>query len=155
MSKVTRRTVCAGLMAAPAAMTIATVPGLSEGSVTATTKAAAPDLIARVIETLAQHDGVSAETMLSPLRTRDAVTARRKALYLAYRMSGKSLPEIGRRFGGRDHTTVLHAVRTVETRADADTRFHAELLYLAGRIDPQGAEKIALSEARMPRYRGA
>lgn len=152
MTKITRRTVCAGLAAAPAAMTIAALPGLSEGSVTATTKAAAPDLIARVIETVAQHDGVSAETMLSPLRTREAVTARRKALYLAYRMSGKSLPEIGRRFGGRDHTTVLHAVRTTETRASADQVFQTELTYLARSADPDADALIARSEARFARY---
>lgn len=153
MRKVSRRAVCAGLVAAPAAIAVGISGGTAGGSVQGTTAAAAQDVIGRVIEVVAQHEGVPAEVMLSPLRTSEAVTARRKALYLAYRISGKSLPEIGRRFGGRDHTTVLHAVRTIETRADADTGFHAELLYLAGRIDPQGAEKIALSETRMPRYK--
>lgn len=155
MRKVTRRAVCAGLVAAPAAMAIGKSSAMADGFVHETTQSAAQDVVGRVIEVVAQHEGVPAEVMLSPLRTSEAVAARRKALYLAYRMSGKSLPEIGRRFGGRDHTTVLHAVRTIETRADADTGFHAELLYLAGRIDPQGAEKIALSEIRMPRYRAA
>lgn len=152
MTKITRRTVCAGLVAAPAAMTIATVPGLSAASVTATTKATAPDIITRILETVAVHEGVSVETMLSPLRTREAVTARRKAIYLAYRMSGKSLPEIGRRFGGRDHTTVLHAVRTIETSADVDPMFQAALLGLAREVESDAAAIITRSEARLPRY---
>lgn len=153
MSKITRRTVCAGLAAAPAAIAVATIPALSAGPVTQTTATtAAPDLIARIIETVAEYEGVSAETMLSPLRTREVVTARRKAIYLAYRMSGKSLPEIGRRFGGRDHTTMLHAVRTMEARASAEQLFQVELLDLARRIDSDGPTKIARSETRMPRY---
>jgi hypothetical protein len=152
MTKITRRTVCAGLAAAPAAMGVAMVPGLSAGPVNATTKAAGSDLIARVIETVANYEGVSAETMLSPLRTREAVAARRKALYLAYRMSGKSLPEIGRRFGGRDHTTVLHAVRTMETQASADPIFQAELTGLARAAAPDADALIAKSEARFARY---
>lgn len=147
MTKITRRTVCVGLAAAPAAMAAATVPGLSAGPVNPMTKAASPDLIARVIETVAQHEGVSAETMLSPLRTREAVSARRKAIYLAYRMSGKSLPEIGRRFGGRDHTTVLHAVRTIETRARAEPTFHRTLRFIGRQIDPDADEMIARSES--------
>lgn len=152
MTKITRRTMCAGLAAAPAAMAVATVPELSAGPVNPTTKAAGSDLIARVIETVAHHEGVSAETMLSPLRTREAVTARRKALYLAYRMSGKSLPEIGRRFGGRDHTTVLHAVRTIETRASADPILQTELMHLGRAVDPDADAIIARSEMRFARY---
>jgi len=110
-------------------------------------------MIARIIETVAEHEGVPAEAMLSPLRTREAVTARRKALYLAFRMSGKSLPEIGRRFGGRDHTTVLHAVRATETHASADQAFQAELLHLARHTDPGGPGMIARSEAKIPQHR--
>ena len=152
MTKITRRTVCAGLAAAPAAIAVATVPGLSARLVPPTTQAAPPDLIARVIETVAHHEGVSVETMLSPLRTREAVAARRKALYLAYRMSGKSLPEIGRRFGGRDHTTVLHAVRTMEASADADPLFQSKLLELARAVDPDAVSIITSSETRMARF---
>lgn len=46
-------------------------------------------------------------------------------MYLARRLTPLSLPEIGRRFGGRDHTTVLHGVRAVETRLAADDRLAA------------------------------
>lgn len=153
MSKVTRRKVCVGLAAVPATVAVATIPGQSAGPVTKTTQAnTAPDIIARIIGTVSEHEGVSAEIMLSPLRTREAVTARRKALYLAFRISGKSLPEIGRRFGGRDHTTVLHAVRATETLASADQVFQAELTYLARAVDRNADELIAASESRFARY---
>ena len=156
MSKITRRTVCAGLVALPAIAAVGIQQSTASGSIQETTAtAASPDVIGRVIEIVSQHENIPAEILLSPLRTRAAVAARKKGLYLAYRISGKSLPEVGRRFGGRDHTTVLHAVRTLETRADADAEFQAELLQLARRIDPRGVERIAMSEVRMPRYRAA
>jgi chromosomal replication initiator protein len=48
-------------------------------------------------------------------------------MYLAKILTLRSLPEIGRRFGGRDHTTVLHAVRKIETLAGSDTTFAEEI----------------------------
>jgi chromosomal replication initiator protein len=52
----------------------------------------------------------------SPKRTKAVTVPRQVAMYLAKSMTSRSLPEIGRQFGGRDHTTVLHAVRKVEER---------------------------------------
>jgi chromosomal replication initiator protein len=48
-------------------------------------------------------------------------------MYLAKILTLRSLPEIGRRFGGRDHTTVLHAVRKIETLAGNDGAFAEEI----------------------------
>ena len=48
-------------------------------------------------------------------------------MYLAKTMTQRSLPEIGRRFGGRDHTTVLHAIRKIEGVMNKDSRLRAEL----------------------------
>jgi chromosomal replication initiator protein len=48
-------------------------------------------------------------------------------MYLAKILTLRSLPEIGRRFGGRDHTTVLHAVRKIETLAGNDSVFAEEI----------------------------
>ena len=48
-------------------------------------------------------------------------------MYLAKTMTPRSLPEIGRRFGGRDHTTVLHAVRKVEEMAGQDQKLAREI----------------------------
>jgi chromosomal replication initiator protein len=48
-------------------------------------------------------------------------------MYLAKALTLRSLPEIGRRFGGRDHTTVLHAVRKIETLASNDSTLAEEI----------------------------
>jgi chromosomal replication initiator protein len=58
---------------------------------------------------------------LSSRRTANVVRPRQIAMYLAKTLTLRSLPEIGRRFGGRDHTTVLHAVRKIETLVGKDT----------------------------------
>lgn len=63
---------------------------------------------------VAKHYNVSKPDLLSSRRTRSIVWPRQIAMYLSKVLTPRSLPEIGRRFGGRDHTTVLHAVRKVE-----------------------------------------
>jgi chromosomal replication initiator protein len=65
--------------------------------------------------------------MLSSRRTANVVRPRQIAMYLAKTLTLRSLPEIGRRFGGRDHTTVLHAVRKIETLADGDKALSEEI----------------------------
>ena len=55
--------------------------------------------------------------------SREAVTARQAAMYLVRRMTNLSTPDIGREFGGRDHTTVLHALEQVETKLQNDPGF--------------------------------
>lgn len=71
---------------------------------------------------------VSLSDFLSPKRKSDIVTARHVAFYLATKLTRQSLPEIGRRFGGKDHTTVLHGARRIERLIDTDAE-------LAGAID--------------------
>ena len=66
---------------------------------------------------VARHYNVSKTELLSNRRTRTIVKPRQVAMYLAKVLTPRSLPEIGRRFGGRDHTTVLHAVRKIETQS--------------------------------------
>lgn len=70
---------------------------------------------------------VSKNDLLSNRRTRIIVRPRQIAMYLAKVMTPRSLPEIGRRFGGRDHTTVLHAVRKIEELASKDQKLAHEL----------------------------
>ena len=70
---------------------------------------------------VAKHFNVSKADLLSSRRTRTVVRPRQIAMYLAKQLTPRSLPEIGRRFGGRDHTTVLHAVRKVESLMSEDT----------------------------------
>jgi chromosomal replication initiator protein len=79
---------------------------------------------------VAKHFNVSKQDLLSSRRTRTIVWPRHVAMYLAKTLTPRSLPEIGRRFGGRDHTTVLHAVRRVEEclRTDAALTQEIEIL---------------------------
>jgi chromosomal replication initiator protein len=67
------------------------------------------------------------------------VKPRQVAMYLAKMLTLRSLPEIGRRFGGRDHTTVLHAVRKVEDMVGADQKLAQELELLKRLINDQAA----------------
>jgi chromosomal replication initiator protein len=58
--------------------------------------------------------------MCSARRSRNVARPRQIAMYLAKQLTQRSLPEIGRKFGGRDHTTVMHAVRKIEELIDGD-----------------------------------
>jgi len=66
------------------------------------------------------HFGVSFEELISSTRSVRVAWPRQVAMYLARELTGESLPAIGRRFGGRDHTTVLHAWRRTSARIAAD-----------------------------------
>ncbi|HTV70047.1 MAG TPA: chromosomal replication initiator protein DnaA [Rhizobiaceae bacterium] len=76
---------------------------------------------------VARHYNVSKTELLSNRRTRTIVKPRQVAMYLSKVMTPRSLPEIGRRFGGRDHTTVLHAVRKIEDLSGSDNTLAQEL----------------------------
>lgn len=86
---------------------------------------------------VARHYNVSKSELLSNRRTRTIVRPRQIAMYLAKALTPRSLPEIGRRFGGRDHTTVLHAVRKIEGSAVTDTKLSQELELLKRLINDQ------------------
>jgi chromosomal replication initiator protein len=76
---------------------------------------------------VARQYNVSRADLLSSRRTANVVRPRQVAMYLAKVLTLRSLPEIGRRFGGRDHTTVLHAVRKIENLAGNDSTFAEEI----------------------------
>ncbi|MDB5648983.1 MAG: chromosomal replication initiator protein DnaA [Hyphomicrobiales bacterium] len=76
---------------------------------------------------VATHFNVSRADILSSRRTATVVRPRQIAMYLAKVLTLRSLPEIGRRFGGRDHTTVLHAVRKIEGLSNKDGQLSEEL----------------------------
>ncbi|MDE2112292.1 MAG: chromosomal replication initiator protein DnaA [Alphaproteobacteria bacterium] len=67
----------------------------------------------------------------SPQRARRVARPRQVAMYLARKLTTRSLPEIGRRFGGRDHTTVLHACRRIEALCSEDPLFKQEVDFLS------------------------
>ncbi|WP_184253075.1 chromosomal replication initiator protein DnaA [Rhodopseudomonas rhenobacensis] len=76
---------------------------------------------------VARQYNVSRSDLLSSRRTANVVRPRQVAMYLAKTLTLRSLPEIGRRFGGRDHTTVLHAVRKIEGLVAKDTALSDEV----------------------------
>jgi chromosomal replication initiator protein len=87
--------------------------------------------VSEIQATVGQHFGLTREELLSPARSARIAWPRQVAMYLARELTGQSLPAIGRQFGGRDHTTVLHAWRRTSTRIASDeaTREAVENLY--------------------------
>jgi chromosomal replication initiator protein len=86
---------------------------------------------------VARRYNVSRGDLLSSRRTANVVRPRQIAMYLAKTLTLRSLPEIGRRFGGRDHTTVLHAVRKIESLIGQDTSLAAEIEALKGQLQTE------------------
>lgn len=98
-----------------------------------------PLSIATVQKVVAKHFGVSVVDIQSQRRTAEVVAPRQIAMCLAKRLTLRSLPEIGRRFGGRDHTTVLHAVRKYAALEQDRTDIANLLATLAERIEEAAA----------------
>lgn len=88
---------------------------------------------------VARHYNVSRQELVSNRRTRVIVKPRQIAMYLAKMLTPRSFPEIGRRFGGRDHTTVLHAVRKIEDLIGNDTKLGHEVELLKRLINENNA----------------
>ncbi|HEX8715307.1 MAG TPA: chromosomal replication initiator protein DnaA, partial [Solirubrobacteraceae bacterium] len=85
---------------------------------------------AEIQQAVSDHFGLAPTDLLSSSRTSRVAWPRQLAMYLARELTGKSLPAIGRDFGGRDHTTVLHACRRAAARLadDGDAREAVEKL---------------------------
>ncbi len=71
---------------------------------------------------VAEHYNLRISDMHSARRARNVARPRQVAMYLAKQLTARSLPEIGRKFGGRDHTTVMHAVRKIEELMEEDAQ---------------------------------
>lgn len=71
---------------------------------------------------VAEHYNLRVADMHSARRARSVARPRQVAMYLSKQLTARSLPEIGRKFGGRDHTTVMHAVRKIEELIDEDAQ---------------------------------
>ena len=80
-----------------------------------------------ILRTVSKHYGVNRSDLLSGRRNRSIVRPRQIGMYLAKLLTSRSLPEIGRRFGNRDHTTVLHAIRKIEQLMSDDTQLREEI----------------------------
>ncbi len=79
--------------------------------------------IEEIQKKVAEHFNIRLADMYSARRARAVARPRQVAMYLAKQLTSRSLPEIGRKFGGRDHTTVMHAVKKVDELREADRSF--------------------------------
>jgi chromosomal replication initiator protein len=79
---------------------------------------------------VAEHYHLKMADMVSARRAREVARPRQVAMYLAKKLTPRSLPEIGRRFGGRDHTTVMHAVKRIEELRASDRDIEADVACL-------------------------
>jgi chromosomal replication initiator protein len=79
--------------------------------------------IEEIQKRVAEHFNIKISEMSSARRARSVARPRQVAMYLAKQLTARSLPEIGRKFGGRDHTTVLHAVKKVDELCARDASF--------------------------------
>jgi len=82
----------------------------------------------------AEHYGMKQADLISERRNRSIARPRQAAMWLAKQLTTRSLPDIGRRFGGRDHTTVLHAVRRIEALKADDAQLTRDLETLARKL---------------------
>ncbi|MDH4137240.1 MAG: chromosomal replication initiator protein DnaA [Anaerolineae bacterium] len=82
----------------------------------------------QIIEDVAQFYSLETKDLLGRRRSKDIVTARQMAMYLAREETNASLPQIGRALGGRDHTTVLHGYGKIHAQVEEDDRLRREML---------------------------
>ena len=76
---------------------------------------------------VAEHYNVRLSDLIGPKRVRTLARPRQIAMYLSKQLTSRSLPEIGRRFGGRDHTTIMHGIRKIEELKEADRQLGEDL----------------------------
>ena len=79
---------------------------------------------------VAEHYNIRLSDMIGPKRPRNIARPRQVAMYLAKQLTSRSLPEIGRRFGGRDHTTIMHGVKKIEELKATDSQLSDDLQLL-------------------------
>jgi hypothetical protein len=109
-----------------------------------------------ILRTVARVYDLPYRDLMSARRTQNIVRPRQLAMWLAKRLTLQSLPEIGRRFGGKDHTTVLHAVRKIERLRLEDPELADELQRLEAELRPPEEEAHEGQEERQePRAEGA
>ncbi len=84
----------------------------------------------KIQNTVSNYFNISLSDMLSQRRSRPLARPRQIAMFLAKRLTTRSLPEIGRRFANRDHTTVIHAVKTITKLSEKDEEMKKNLLQI-------------------------
>ena len=116
---------------APITMAIATEALQGIGDEQATTLTI--DLIQKKV---AAFYGISQADITGKKRVKNIVIPRQIAMYLARELTDNSLPKIGKEFGGKDHTTVLHAIDKIEKLLDSDAKLKADIDQLRRDLTP-------------------
>ncbi len=88
--------------------------------------------IDKIQNAVSNYFNISLTDMLSQRRSRPLARPRQVAMYLSKKMTTRSLPEIGRRFANRDHTTVIHAVKTITKLSESDEEMKKNLIQIKG-----------------------
>ena len=91
--------------------------------------------IEEIQKRVAEHYNIKISEMHSARRSRAVARPRQVAMYLSKQLTARSLPEIGRKFGGRDHTTVMHAVRKIDELRQTDQGFAEDVELLRRMLD--------------------
>lgn len=91
--------------------------------------------IDEIMKKVCEHYNLRMSDMVSARRTRSIARPRQMAMYLAKKLTPRSYPEIGRKFGGRDHTTVLHGVRKIEELISQDPQVAEDALLLERKLE--------------------
>jgi chromosomal replication initiator protein len=107
-----------------------------------------PRSVAEIQAAACEHFGLSSDELLSSARTARIAWPRQVAMYLARELTSESLPAIGRHFGGRDHTTVLHAWRRTTARIAADEASREAVEKLCSRLDSEHPQRSAAGPDR-------
>ncbi len=92
-------------------------------------------LIEDIQKKTAEYYNIRLADLLSPRRARVVARPRQVAMWLAKKLTTRSLPEIGRKFGGRDHTTVIHAVKRIDELRQIDSALNEDLQVLRRLIE--------------------
>ncbi len=91
-------------------------------------------LVSEIQRATCAHFGIDMRELLSKNRTYRLAHPRQMAMFLARELTPNSLPDIGRRFGGRDHSTVVHAIAAVRRRATESYDVAREISELSARV---------------------
>lgn len=105
--------------------------------------------VSEIQQVVSNHYRLSRSELLADRRQRPLVHARQIGMYLARKLTHKSLPDIGRFFGGRDHSTVLHACRKIEARLQADEDLAGEVELLRCEIENAAQKGVQLDDGQL------
>jgi chromosomal replication initiator protein len=103
--------------------------------------------IAEIQSVVAAHYGLAQAEILSSRRSRCFSRPRQVAIFLSRALTARSTPEIGKYFGGRDHSTVIHAIRAVEGRLTDDADLNNTVRHLSAEIGKLVAERCMEARA--------